>query len=81
MTDALVHMNIDDDDLSDENDSDEDARQTRSARQQAREPKAKYIDMLQSVANRQRDEIIIDLDDLSEVYNIVEVRSVILTIF
>jgi DNA replication licensing factor MCM7 len=66
-----MNMNIDDDDFSDEYDfvdSDEEAgERRRAARQQAREPKVKYMDILQNIANRQEDEITIDLDELSEV--------------
>jgi hypothetical protein len=64
-------MNIDDDDISDEYDfaeSDEEAQEARrAARKVAALPRNKYVDVLQEVANRQVDEITIDLDELSEV--------------
>lgn len=64
-------MNIDDDDLSDDYDfvdSDNEAAQARrSAAKQAQIPRKKYMDILQRVANRLEDEIIIDLDDVAEV--------------
>lgn len=61
-------MNIDDDNFSDEYDfaeSDEEAQELRrAARKEQRMPHNKYMDILQSVANRERDEITIELDDL-----------------
>lgn len=64
-------MDIDDDDISDEYDfaeSDEEAEEARRAvRKHASMPHNKYIDILQQVANRQLDEITIELDDLWEV--------------
>jgi DNA replication licensing factor MCM7 len=69
--DALLDMNIDDDDFSDEYDfidSDDEAAQTRRAAQkQAQVPRKKYMEILQRVANRIEDEITIDLDDMAEV--------------
>jgi hypothetical protein len=71
VADGLLDMNIDEDDISDEYDfaeSDEEAQESRrAARKQASMPISKYMDILQQVANRQVDEITIDLDDLSEV--------------
>jgi DNA replication licensing factor MCM7 len=71
ITDALVDMNIDEDDFSDEYDfvdSDDEGQQARrTARQQAHKPKAKYMDLLQNVSNRIEDEITIELDDLAQV--------------
>ncbi len=64
-------MNIDDDDYSDEYDfaeSDEEAQESRrAARKELRMPHNKYMEILQSVANRERDEITIELDDLEQV--------------
>lgn len=64
-------MNIDDDDISDEYDfaeSDEEAQGARrAARKQASMPHKKYMDVLQEVANRQVDEVTIELDDLFKV--------------
>jgi DNA replication licensing factor MCM7 len=75
-------MNIDDDDFSDEYDfvdSDEETgERRRAARQQAHKPKVKYMDILQNIANRQEDEITIDLDELSEVC-VTKFSNIILT--
>jgi len=69
--DGVLDMNIDDDDISDEYDfaeSDEEAQEARrAARKQGSMPHHKYMDVLQEVANRQRDEVTIELDDLFEV--------------
>ncbi len=70
--DALLDLNIDDDDLSAEYDfmdSDDDAAQEarRVARERSQQPRLKYLAVLQRVSNRQEDEITIDLDDLAEV--------------
>jgi DNA replication licensing factor MCM7 len=66
-----VDMDIDEDDFSDEYDfadsDDEAMEERRAARQAARKPKMKYLDLLQKVADRVEDEITIDLDDLAEV--------------
>jgi len=71
VADGLLDMNIDDDDLSDEYDfaeSDEEAQEVRrAARKQAWMPRKKYMEILQQVANRQQDEVTIELDDLFEV--------------
>ncbi|KAI9744071.1 MAG: Mcm2-7 hexameric complex component [Claussenomyces sp. TS43310] len=67
---ALLGMDIDDDDLSDEYDfadsDDEGRRDRRITSQQHQQPHQKYMDILQNVANRLEDEITIDLDDLAE---------------
>lgn len=65
-------MNIDEDDFSDEydfmdEDDDEAQNARRRIRSQAKEPKLKYMDILQKVADRYEDEITIDLDDLAKV--------------
>jgi DNA replication licensing factor MCM7 len=65
-------MNIDEDDFSDEydfmdDDDDEGQESRRRARAQAKQPKLKYADLLQKVADRFEDEITIDLDDLAKV--------------
>jgi DNA replication licensing factor MCM7 len=69
---ALDGMNIDEDDFSDEYDfMDDDEEEGQNARRrtkmQAKEPKLKYSDLLQKVADRYEDEITIDLDDLAKV--------------
>jgi DNA replication licensing factor MCM7 len=65
-------MNIDEDDFSDEydfmDDDDEEGRDARrKERSQAKQPKLKYVELLQKVADRYEDEITIDLDDLAKV--------------
>lgn len=68
---ALGNINIDDDDLSDEYDfMDEDegaaARRTQN-RAARRKPQHKYRELLQELADRKSNEIVIDLDDVSSV--------------
>lgn len=75
LANALGDMNIDEDDFSDEYDfmdDDDEEGQTarRRARAQAKQPKLKYADLLQKVADRFEDEITIDLDDLAKVRRI-----------
>jgi DNA replication licensing factor MCM7 len=69
----LSNIDIDDDDLSDEYDfmDDDDDAQTRRQREKARSrlPQYKYKDILQKLADRQANEIVIDLDDLATVSN------------
>jgi DNA replication licensing factor MCM7 len=65
-------MNIDEDDFSDEYDfMDDDDEEGQAARRhtriQAKQPKLKYLELLQKVADRYEDEITIDLDDLAQV--------------
>ena len=66
-------MNIDEDDFSDEydfmdDDDDEEAQAARRrTRTQAKQPRLKYAELLQKVADRYEDEITIDLDDLAKV--------------
>ncbi|KAK3394204.1 MCM2/3/5 family-domain-containing protein [Podospora didyma] len=68
ITTALGNINIDEDDLSDEYDfmdEDDDAQQRRQReRAQKRTPQHKYKDMLQLLADRKLDEVVIELDDL-----------------
>lgn len=73
-------MNIDEDGLSDEydfvDDMDDDEENTgRHTRQQANQPTLKYMELLQNVANRKEDEVVIDLDDLAQVRFRVENNS------
>jgi len=62
-------MNIEEDDFSDDydfmDDDEEDVR--RRTRSQGKEPKLKYKELLQRVADRYDDEITIELDDLAKV--------------
>jgi DNA replication licensing factor MCM7 len=66
-------MNIDEDDFSDEydfmdDDEDEEGQNARrKERTQAKQPKLKYAELLQKVADRYEEEITIDLDDLAKV--------------
>lgn len=76
ITNALDGMNIDEDDFSDEydfmddDDDDDDGAQNerRRARAEAKKPRQKYVELLQKVADREEDEITIDLDDLATVW-------------
>ena len=71
ITHALGNINIDEDDLSDEYDfmdEDDNAQQQRQReRARKRAPQHKYKDMLQDLANRKINELVIDLDDLHSV--------------
>ena len=61
---AIGGLHFDGDHTSDEYDfMDDVADEDRSRRR----PKRKYVDMLQEVANRERQNIVIELDDLQEV--------------
>lgn len=66
--DQLEGLNIGEDAESDEYDfMDEDEESANRTRNRDRNPKQKYIQMLQDVADRARSEIQIDLDDLDTV--------------
>lgn len=71
ITHALGNINIDDDDLSDEYDFADETNELAERRAQEkmarRKPQHKYLDMLQKLADRKIDELVIDLDDLSMV--------------
>lgn len=62
---AIDGLHLDGDHTSDEYDFMDDADEDRAASR--RRPKRKYMEMLQEVANRERQNIVIDLDDLKEV--------------
>lgn len=69
---ALQDLNIDEDGLSDEYDFMEDVadgtgRQTNRRPGEDRDPKKKYMEMLQRVADRHTSEVMIELDDLDAV--------------
>ena len=73
-TDALQDFNIDEDGLSDEYDfmddvPDSHGRQSARRTRKDRDPKKKYMEMLQRVADRHRSEVMIELDDLDAVSN------------
>lgn len=67
-TEALEDLNIDDG-TSDEYDFMDDADETNGANTRGarrhREPKLKYMQILQDIANRDKSNILIELDDLS----------------
>ena len=71
ITHALGNINIDDDDLSDEyefvDETDEAAERRAQEKAARRKPTHKYRDLLQKLADREVDEVIVDLDDLSMV--------------
>ena len=64
----MGNVTIDEDDLSDDYDfmdeDDQQAERRRAEKQKNKQPQLKYKIVLQELANRTRDEIIIDLDDL-----------------
>lgn len=69
-TDALSHLNIEDEDV--ELTDTPRRRSTRNARGSRRqqavpEPKLKYMEQLQEVANRERSSVTIELEDLKQV--------------
>lgn len=67
---AVQDLNIDGDNSSEEYDMLDDVTGGKDARQpngQYKEPKRKYMDMLQKVADREVDEVTIELDDLDNV--------------
>lgn len=69
-TEAMQDLNIDGDRTSDEydfmDDVDDEGAETRGARRR-REPKLKYMQILQDIANREVSNIVIELDDLDVV--------------
>ena len=74
--DGLEDLNIDEDGLSDEYDFMEDVADAKSSRRmggQHVEPKKKYMDFLQKVADRELSEVTIELDDLDNVGLLVNV--------
>lgn len=69
-TNALQDLHIDDEDLSDDYDFMDDVGgevRPRRGRGGQDEPKKKYMEMLQQVADRTTSEILIELDDLEDV--------------
>ena len=68
--DALQDLNLDEDGLSDEYDFMDDVgngKETRQRDGQFSQPRKKYMDLLQKVANRQTNQVTIELDDLDNV--------------
>ncbi|RYP74362.1 hypothetical protein DL771_003029 [Monosporascus sp. 5C6A] len=69
ITHAIGQINIDEDDLSDDYDfmdQDDEAHQQRQRERTAtKQPKHKYADMMQKLADRTIDEVLIELDDVA----------------
>lgn len=69
-TEAMEELNIDGGGTSDEydfmDDVEDEGRQTRGTRRH-REPKLKYMQVLQDIANREKSHILVELDDLEVV--------------
>jgi len=68
--DALSHLHMDDKDEDIESNDTPRRRSTRSGRRETRrqapEPKLKYMEQLQEIANRERQALTIELEDLKE---------------
>ncbi|KAI1118969.1 DNA replication licensing factor mcm7 [Nemania sp. NC0429] len=68
LTHAIGQINIDEDDLSDEYDfmdqDDEAHEQRRRQKTASKQPKHKYAEMMQKLADRSIDEVLVELDDL-----------------
>ena len=64
-TEAIEGLNLDED--SSEYDFMDDAEDGGGAQRQRREPKVKYMQILQEIADRQKSSIVIELDDLDKV--------------
>lgn len=73
ITHAIGQISIDEDDLSDEDDfMDEDGEAAQHDRRrkkaaQRQQPKHKYVELMQQLADRAIDEVLIDLDDIVSV--------------
>lgn len=70
ITHALGGMNIEEEDLDDEydfmDDDDEDEDRRRQERANRKKPYHKYKDLMQQLANRDIDEVLIELDDIAQ---------------
>lgn len=66
-SEAIEDLHIDGDDLGDGYDLMDDAEDGAQSGRRKREPKNKYMQILQEVANRERNHILIELDDLDSV--------------
>lgn len=68
-TEAIEELHIDGDNLSDEYDFMSDVEDVNGAQRtrRRREPKLKYMQILQEIADRERSNILIELDDLAAV--------------
>lgn len=70
VTSVLGAMHIDEDNLSDEYDfmdEEADGAGGDDSRRRSKEPVLKYLELLRKIADRDENEIIIDLDDLAKV--------------
>ena len=72
MTHAIGQINIDEEDLSDDDydfldDNDGSRNRQRNNNNASKEPMYKYADMLQKLADRALDEVLIELDDVASV--------------
>lgn len=71
ITHALGGMNIEEEDLDDEYDfmdeDNEDEDRRRQERANRKKPYHKYKDLMQQLANRDIDEVLIELDDIAQV--------------
>lgn len=81
-TEAMEELNIDGNRTSDEYDfmddaEDDEGADTRGARRR-REPKLKYMQILQDVANRDTSNIVIELDDVDIVSGVMSFRPLLL---
>lgn len=76
---AMGNVTIDEDELSDEYDfmdeDDQEGERRRAERQKNKQPQFKYKNELQELANRGREEMIIDLDDLHTVCTWLPTRT------
>lgn len=70
-TEAIGGLDLDGDQTSDEYDFMDDVAE-RDGSNSRRRPKRKYLDMLLDVANRERPDVLIELDDLREVCGITQ---------
>lgn len=66
-TEAISGLNIDEDDLDALDEMDEDGEENGRTTRERREPKLKYMALLQEIADRTKNHIVIELDDLDKV--------------
>lgn len=66
-TEAISGLNIDEDDLDALDEMDEDGEENGRTTGERREPKLKYMALLQEIADRRKNHIVIELDDLDKV--------------
>lgn len=66
-TEAISGLNLDEDDLDALDEMDEDGEENGRTTGERREPKLKYMTLLQEIADRTKNHIVIELDDLDKV--------------